>query len=427
MPATNAPIRFPRPSTLLAAAGSSWPSPRARPAARPRTPAPSPRSQSETIRTYPFSDPDPVPIFARSSMWGQGARLYPYFLFDRLHGRARRQALDGRPAEESLHRGRRPAPGRRQGLGARPTRPPAASSSTGTRSSSSARSPCAAPGPRAASSSTSASSATPPPRRPPSITSSAGTPTAAPPASSGRWTCPRGPAGASRSRLPKDSAAFETNALWVNPTPFSQSYYAWSCAAIKTAEDLKYIFPGQWSIGHDYSVPLEPWPVDRSGRDLSWYRQQRHARLQELLHRRRIRRFLRRLVREVRRRLRPLVPLRGHARPQGLDLGPVALGRDLGRPPDRQRTASTPSPRPGACSTSPTTATSRRARPTAGRSSGSPTAASGRWPRPRPTPCSARLALGRNARARALPAPARRRRPRSSRPPARSCSASAST
>ncbi|HSA95904.1 MAG TPA: DUF5107 domain-containing protein, partial [Acidobacteriota bacterium] len=55
-------------------------------------------------------------------------------------------------------------------------------------------------------------------------------------------------------------------------TPFSQSYYAWSCAAIKTAEDLKYIFPGQWSIGHDYSVPLEPWPVDRSGRDLAWYR-----------------------------------------------------------------------------------------------------------------------------------------------------------
>ena len=38
----------------------------------------------ETITTYPFSDPDPVPIFARSSMWGQGARLYPYFMFDRF-------------------------------------------------------------------------------------------------------------------------------------------------------------------------------------------------------------------------------------------------------------------------------------------------------------------------------------------------------
>ncbi len=72
--------------------------------------------------------------------------------------------------------------------------------------------------------------------------------------------------------LPKDGAVFETNALWVNPTPFSQSYYSWSCAAVKTAEDLRYIFPGQWSIGHDYSVPLEPWPVDRGGRDLSYYR-----------------------------------------------------------------------------------------------------------------------------------------------------------
>ena len=40
--------------------------------------------KTEIIRTYPFSDPDPVPIFARSSMWGQGARLYPYFMFDRF-------------------------------------------------------------------------------------------------------------------------------------------------------------------------------------------------------------------------------------------------------------------------------------------------------------------------------------------------------
>ena len=90
--------------------------------------------------------------------------------------------------------------------------------------------------------------------------------------SSGRWTCPRGPAGASPSPCPRTSAVFETNALWVNPTPFSQSYYAWSCAAVKTADDLRYIFPGRWSIGHDYSVPLEPWPVDRKGRDLSCYR-----------------------------------------------------------------------------------------------------------------------------------------------------------
>jgi len=40
--------------------------------------------KTETVRTYPFSDPDPVPIFARSSMGGAGARLYPYFFFDRF-------------------------------------------------------------------------------------------------------------------------------------------------------------------------------------------------------------------------------------------------------------------------------------------------------------------------------------------------------
>ncbi len=42
------------------------------------------RGKTESIRTYPFSDPDPVPIFARSSMGSQGARLYPYFVFDRF-------------------------------------------------------------------------------------------------------------------------------------------------------------------------------------------------------------------------------------------------------------------------------------------------------------------------------------------------------
>jgi tetratricopeptide (TPR) repeat protein len=73
-------------------------------------------------------------------------------------------------------------------------------------------------------------------------------------------------------RLPKDKGYFETRGAWHNPTPFSQSYYYWSCAAIKTAEDLKYIFPGRFQIGHDYNVPLEPWPVDPTGNDLSWYK-----------------------------------------------------------------------------------------------------------------------------------------------------------
>jgi len=73
-------------------------------------------------------------------------------------------------------------------------------------------------------------------------------------------------------RLPKDAGYFETRGAWHNPTPFCQSYYYWSCAAIKTADDLKYIFPGRFQIGHDYNVPLEPWPADRDGNDLSRYK-----------------------------------------------------------------------------------------------------------------------------------------------------------
>ena len=40
--------------------------------------------KTETVRTYPYGDPDPVPIFARSTMWGNGARLYPYTFFNKF-------------------------------------------------------------------------------------------------------------------------------------------------------------------------------------------------------------------------------------------------------------------------------------------------------------------------------------------------------
>jgi len=40
------------------------------------------KEAEEVITTYPFSGPDPVPILIRSSLWGKGARLYPYTFFD---------------------------------------------------------------------------------------------------------------------------------------------------------------------------------------------------------------------------------------------------------------------------------------------------------------------------------------------------------
>jgi len=226
---------------------------------------------TEAIRTYPFSDPDPVPIFARSSMGGQGARLYPYFIFDRF---------TAEPVEKAwtVVRLKNPyievavlpeAGGKVWG---------AAERATGREflywnhvlkfRQIALRGPWTSGG----------------------IEFNFGVvghaPSTATPVdyvvrqnSDGSASCVVGTMDLpSRTRwsvtitLPKDGAVFETNARWVNPTPFSQSYYAWSCAAVKTADDLRYIFPGQWSIGHDYSVPLEPWPVDRKGRDLSWYR-----------------------------------------------------------------------------------------------------------------------------------------------------------
>jgi tetratricopeptide (TPR) repeat protein len=226
---------------------------------------------SESIRTYPFSDPDPVPIFARSSMWGQGARLYPYFIFDRFTA----EPVDKpwtvvRLKNASIEVAVLPGAGGKV-WGARENatgrdfiywnrvlkfrqialRGPWTSGGIEWNFGVVGHAP---------------STATPVDyvlRRNPDGSASCvvGTMDLA---SRTRWSV--------TITLPKDGAVFETSAHWVNPTPFSQSYYAWSCAAVKAAEDLKYIFPGQWFIGHDYSVPLEPWPVDRSGRDLSWYR-----------------------------------------------------------------------------------------------------------------------------------------------------------
>ncbi|MDB5022401.1 MAG: hypothetical protein JWP78_156 [Mucilaginibacter sp.] len=71
-------------------------------------------------------------------------------------------------------------------------------------------------------------------------------------------------------RLPKDKAYFETNATWFNPTPVTQSYYNWMTASAKVSDDLQFFFPGNIYLGHNGSS--HAWPVDGSGRDLSWYK-----------------------------------------------------------------------------------------------------------------------------------------------------------
>ncbi|HEV7330819.1 MAG TPA: DUF5107 domain-containing protein [Flavisolibacter sp.] len=70
--------------------------------------------------------------------------------------------------------------------------------------------------------------------------------------------------------LPHDKAYFETSAMLYNPTPLHHSYLSWENAAYKTANDLRFYFPGTHHIGHDGSAGL--WPIDEKGRDLSWYK-----------------------------------------------------------------------------------------------------------------------------------------------------------
>ncbi len=225
----------------------------------------------EVITTYPFSDPDPVPIFARSSIWGRAARLYPYFSFDGYSGESEPREwtvvrLENKHIEVAVL-------------------PEVGGKVWGAVAKQSGREflywnhvlkfrQIALRGPWTSG----------------GIEFNFGivghTPTTATPVD---YVLRRNPDGSvscivgaldlpSRTRwsvsvtLPKNSAAFETRSSWINPTPFTQSYYAWSCAAVKTGDDLKYIFPGRWFIGHNYSVPLEPWPVDRSGHDLSFYK-----------------------------------------------------------------------------------------------------------------------------------------------------------
>ncbi len=73
-----------------------------------------------------------------------------------------------------------------------------------------------------------------------------------------------------RIRLPKDSAAFETTSFWYNPTPLHQSYYHWMNAAVHAREDLQFYYPGEYYIGHGGDA--HPWPVNENGIDLSLYR-----------------------------------------------------------------------------------------------------------------------------------------------------------
>lgn len=225
----------------------------------------------ETIKTYPFSEPDPVPILTRSSLWGRGARLYPYFFFDKFTQAAVDKewkvvrmenpyievsvlpevggkvwgAVEKSTGHEFIYqnhvmkfreialRGPWTSGGIEFNFGIVGHTPSTATSVDYLIQKNPDRSVSCVVGALDLPSRT-------------------------------RWSV--------TIHLPRDKAYFETKAFWYNPSPFHQSYYSWMNAAVKATEDLQYIFPGTQHIGHNYSVPLSPWPVDEQGRDLSWYK-----------------------------------------------------------------------------------------------------------------------------------------------------------
>lgn len=71
-------------------------------------------------------------------------------------------------------------------------------------------------------------------------------------------------------RLPADRASFETNVLWHNPTPLEQPYYNWMTAAAFARDDLEMSIPGNAYLTHPGGREL--WPIDEQGRFLQGYR-----------------------------------------------------------------------------------------------------------------------------------------------------------
>jgi predicted Zn-dependent protease len=69
--------------------------------------------------------------------------------------------------------------------------------------------------------------------------------------------------------LPKDKAYCKLSSFWYNSSSFEQPYYSWYNIGVKADGNLKFIFPGTKWIQHNGEV--YSWPYDENGRDISYY------------------------------------------------------------------------------------------------------------------------------------------------------------
>jgi len=238
-----------------------------------QNPAPSAtiNEQLTVIKTYPFSDPDPLPIMIRSSMWGNGSKLYPYYSFSKY---------TDQPIDKSWNVVHLENPyidvfvlpqvgGKVWGAVEKSTNNQFIYLNQVLKFRNIAlRGPWTSGG----------------------IEFNFGivghTPAGATPVdyllrknSDGSVSCIVGNMDLpSRTRwsvditLQDDKAYFQTTSLFYNPSPLNQSYYVWLNSADKVSNDLEFIFPGNFSIGHSYTEKPDTWPVDRQGHDVSWYK-----------------------------------------------------------------------------------------------------------------------------------------------------------
>ncbi|GAO42154.1 DUF5107 domain-containing protein [Flavihumibacter petaseus] len=72
-------------------------------------------------------------------------------------------------------------------------------------------------------------------------------------------------------RLPKDQAAFQTRTFWYNASALDQPYYHWMNAGLPAGNDLEFIYPGTKFLGHDGES--SEWPVKDNGKKISWYKE----------------------------------------------------------------------------------------------------------------------------------------------------------
>ncbi len=74
-------------------------------------------------------------------------------------------------------------------------------------------------------------------------------------------------------RLSPARAVLEQHVELYNPSDVRHRYYWWSNAAVQAWEDSRLVYPTELMATHGFTS-IEPWPIDRNGRDLSVIRNQ---------------------------------------------------------------------------------------------------------------------------------------------------------